>query len=265
MDITELSVQEAIAVAYAGVPATMWEFRDPDKVADVPLKRLMSARLRKYCPLCNQANTLVDIVPTQENNYCRFRCRSCDHLCKVPKALLPTGPNPSSSRVSRIDPNQRVAQAMEASEVMNAVESLPTELRLWVLWVYTDPEQAQRDTLEGKLLAVLVCHLDKLESKNLQGLKAGSDAIRIISMAMNSYRQERRCKRALYKSKDYAKAIGVDRAQFSGTRLWARVLRQINIAMDEFNVAALKPVGQVLIELEHGDDVFDGMEEVDLD
>jgi len=247
MDITKMSARDAIATAYAGVPSVIWEFAGSDKQAKF-------AKVRKYCPCCKKANTLRDIEPTNDNDQNRYKCRSCGHLCRFPAALVPSGPNQSSSQVSRVNPGSRIAKAMEASEVMAAVESLPVELRLWALWVYTDPEQTVRDQIEGKLLAHIVDELDGMERNHLTGLKASADVIRIINMTMNCFRHRMRCKKSLYKHSDYAQAIGRDRAQFTGTRLWARISREIVNKLVDIDSKSLQPVARVLRELS-GEDV----------
>jgi len=244
MDIRKLDARGAVAVAYAAVPSVMWEFADPHKSSKT--KKLLNTKLRKYCPGCNQANTLRSIEPTEANMHNCFKCSSCGHLCKAPKSLLPKGPNQSSSRVSSVDPSTRLAKAMEASEVMHAVESQPAELRLWLLWVYTDPDPVEQGRMEGLLLAVLIGLLDEVELKNLQGLKASADAIRVISMAMKSFRHRMRCEKSLYKHSDYAQAIDRDRAQFTGTRLWARVLREVDATMKVLDRNAIEPVNELV-------------------
>ncbi|MDC0003782.1 hypothetical protein OAE19_05220 [Porticoccaceae bacterium] len=248
MDITVLPVRDAIAAVYSGVASVIWDFSGAESKKDF-------ARVKKYCPACKQGNTLREIEPTEDNGQCRFRCRSCDHFCKYPVALMSRGPQQRSSQVSRINPNNRVARAMESSKVMNAVESLPDELRLWTFWMYTDPDQAQRDKWEGRLLAMLIDHLDDAgkndqqegsDSGGIKGIRAGADAVRVINMQMNSFRHSRRCDKALYRAADYARAIGKDRKQFDRSRLWGRLCVAAVAKMEEMDCATMEPVEEVL-------------------
>lgn len=258
MDITKMGAKAAIARAYAGVPASLWEFKDPDrKKSPEQLDReaVLKSKIRKYCPGCNQGNTLHEIKPTKANGMCSLKCRSCGHLCNSPKYLLPKGPSQASSRVSRINANDRIAKAMEASEVMNAVESLPENLRLWALWVYTDPDVRHLEGMEGRLLSILVDEMDGVEQKFLIGLRANADAIRIISMHMNCYRSRQRCEKRLHNASSFAAAINCHRSQFTGTRLWARISREIEAKMGRMDSMALGPVAEVLQSLRDDDDV----------
>ena len=253
MDLKNLMPGDAVAAVYAGVPSVAWEFASPNSgpVSDEHAKTqdVLNAKMKKYCPGCKQANTLREVEPTVSNGDCRYKCRSCDGFFKRPMALLAKGPSQSSSHVSRVNAGSRIARAMEASLVMGAVEELPEVLRLWTLWVYTDPEPEQRDNLEGRVLAALVDNLDEVEKENIKGVKVGADAIRVISMQMNSFRHDRRLGKPLYRAADYARAICRDRKQFSPTRLWGRFCAAAVAEMSKMDAAAMEPVQDVLVAL----------------
>ena len=252
MDLTLMPPREAIGAVYAGVPSVMWDFAGDDKTTKFE-------KVRKYCPTCKQADTLREIELTKENRQMRYRCRSCDALCRNPMALMPKGVSHSSSQVSRVDASTRVLRAMEASKIMDAVESLPDEYKIWLLWSYTDPEQGQRDRWEGRLLALLIDRVDKRISKGktdeeaekggIRGIRAGADAVRVISMQMNCFRHERRIGKKLYRAADYARAIDKDRKQFDAARLWGRICAAAVSEMSEIDDEAMSPVEMVHVDL----------------
>tara|TARA_R110000868_G_scaffold111743_7_gene301460 strand:+ start:3883 stop:4650 length:768 start_codon:yes stop_codon:yes gene_type:complete len=250
MELKNLMAGEAIAAVYAGVPSVMWDFASADNQAvsaeHQQTRDVLNATLRKYCPLCKQANTLRAVDPSAANDHARYKCRSCLAFCRRPMALLARGPRVKSSHVPRENASSRIARAMEASRVMNAVEALPAHLRLWALWVYTDPAPAEQHNLEGLLLAVMLDYLDGVEKENIKGVKTGADAVRIVSMQMNSFRQERRRAKKLFKASDYARAINRDRKQFDAQRLWGRFCAAAVDCMNELDSAALTPVDDVL-------------------
>ena len=252
MDLTLMTAREAIGAVYAGVPSVIWDFAGEDKTTKFE-------KVRKYCPTCKHADTLREIEPTKENRQSKYKCRSCDQLCRNPMALLPKGASHSSSQVSRVDASTRVLRAMEASKLMNVVESLPEEYKTWLLWVYTDPEPNQRDRWEGDLLALLIDRVDKrltkgktgeeAEKGGVRGIRAGADAVRVISMQMNSFRKELRTGKKLYRAADYARAIAKDRKQFDASRLWGRICAAAVSEMSEIDGEAISPVEMVHIDL----------------
>ena len=258
MDLKNLMPGDAVAAVYAGVPSCVWEFASPNSgpvsAAHAKTQAVLNAKIKKYCPGCKQADTLKDVEPTISNGNCSHKCRSCGGFFKRPMALLAKGPSQSSSHVSRVNAGSRIARAMEASLVMNAVEDLPEPLRLWVLWVYTDPDPEQRDALEGRVLALLVESLDEVEKENIKGVKVGADAIRVISMQMNSFRHDRRRGKQLYRAADYARAICRDRKQFSPDRMWGRYCAAAVAEMSKMDAAAMEPVQDVLVGLAAGDE-----------
>ena len=140
----------------------------------------------------------------------------------------------------------QLVAAMEASEVLNAVDRLSADLRVFILWMYTDPADAQRDTLQGLVMLDLSGRLDDLEAESLKGMQAYGDVYRVMEMVMSDYRSRMRCNKRLFTNSAIAEKIGRDKSQFSGKRLWARIIAAIVAELDAMDRMGLQPVAEVL-------------------
>ena len=94
----------------------------------------------------------------------------------------------------------------------------------------------------------MATRIDKVESEALNGLSAYGDVFRLMQAQMTDFRAARRQgKPGKARPSFYAEAIGRDRAQFSGGRLWQRIMFAILSDMQEVDDSALTQVGEMLL------------------
>ena len=244
MGVTSYSVADQIALAYSAKISVVWDFEAETKRSQ--------EKIRKYCPACKKFNTLVEVKPQEdEEEALKYKCRSCGHRCKNPASLNTRGgsfgESCRSTRVGRGSGGNKLVNAMSNSMVVDAVESQPTAIKSWLLWVYTDPDETTRDNLEGVVMSELAGRIDKIESEALKGLTAYGKVFRVMQLMMNDFRKARRMGQpGKAKPSAYAAEVGVDRSQFSSGRMWHRIMWALIREMQDIDNTALTNVEEIL-------------------
>lgn len=241
-EFLNMLVTDAIGAAYSAQISPMWEFNYRDAGRDKKL-----AKIRKYCPKCKTFNSLVDRDPDgehfKERDFKKYECRCCGHQCNSPAALKSAAASPAGSR-SKVKTGEELVHAMECSVIMDIVESRSDSEKNWLLWMYTDPDEIQREALEGKVLADMVAQLDEVEKQALTGLVHFSLVLKLMHAMLLDFKCGRRNGlRPAPKVALYAALIGRDRSRFKKNELWGRVMRAILNHLDQFDSDVLTDVG----------------------
>jgi len=237
------TITEQITAAYAAQISVLWDFEAETSV--------YQARIRKYCPSCKKFDTLIPAKPTDAKDFLKLICGICGHRCNNPASLKPRGgsfgESIRSTRVGRGANSNRLINAMSNSLVMSAVEAQPADIRDLLLWLYTDPDERALFKLEGSVMSNLAGRLDNIESDYIKGLRAYGSVVHLLQLQVRDFKLDRQQgKRPKMRAASYAEAIGRDRSQFSGDRLWGRVMRAIHAEMVDMDNCGLTSVEEAL-------------------
>lgn len=197
-----------------------------------------------YCPGCRQHETLKkrEVVEDGKKKVV-YRCRSCGGDFKRPAVLKSRGSVKGRQSRSSVNSDDRIANGLEAGQILSVIDSLPSECKTLGMWCYTD-----EPTDETEVFEYIIDGLDQ-DCVEVNSLHGAEQVFQLVLMLMKDYRKRSMCGLAMYTDSDLAEKLGVHRSQMNSKRYWGGIKDKIIAALDDIDRRALWPISEKIEQM----------------
>lgn len=172
---------------------------------------------RAYCAHCHGHGCLIRI--TNEKGKKAFHCNRCGNESSRCAMLKPAGFSLKQTRASSRTDLADIAADIDVTGIMRAMRGCSPESVLWFKFAHTSSPDTNAET---KIFAAIVSTYSETV-----GRVTLSESVRYFNL-IDLFIQSSRPGAKATSLNDYAKAINVNRSQFSSGRSWDLILQNIS-------------------------------------